>query len=39
MLYFLGQYLQPFFGPARLLQSYTVLIAIALPTTITERPE
>ncbi|MBE6360197.1 MAG: phospho-N-acetylmuramoyl-pentapeptide-transferase [Treponema bryantii] len=30
MLYFLGQYLQSFFGPARLLQSYTVLIAIAL---------
>lgn len=30
MLYYLGAYLQKFFGPARLLQSYTVLIALAL---------
>ena len=30
MLYYLGSYLQTFFGPARLLQSYTVLIALAL---------
>lgn len=30
MLYYLGAYLQNFFGPARLLQSYTVLIALAL---------
>ena len=30
MLFYLGEYLKEFFGPARLLQSYTVLIAIAL---------
>src|SRR5574344_2346111 len=30
MLYYLGAYLQHFFGPARLLQSYTVLITLAL---------
>ncbi|MDY5633993.1 MAG: phospho-N-acetylmuramoyl-pentapeptide-transferase, partial [Treponema porcinum] len=30
MLYYLGAYIQQFFGPARLLQSYTVLIALAL---------
>ena len=30
MLYYLGQYLQTFFGPARLFQSYAVLITIAL---------
>ncbi|MGN0739375.1 MAG: phospho-N-acetylmuramoyl-pentapeptide-transferase [Treponema sp.] len=30
MLYYLGQILQNTFGPARLLQSYTVLIVIAL---------
>lgn len=30
MLYYLGSYLQTFFGPARLFQSYTVLIALAL---------
>ncbi len=30
MLFYLGRFLQPYFGPARLLQSYTVLIAIAL---------
>lgn len=30
MIYYLGGYLQNFFGPARLLQSYTVLIALAL---------
>lgn len=30
MLYNLGAYLQNYFGPARLLQSYTVLIALAL---------
>lgn len=30
MLYYLGSYIQKFFGPARLLQSYTVLIALAL---------
>lgn len=30
MLYYLGQYLQSFFGPARLFQSYAVLIALAL---------
>ena len=32
MLYYLGQYLQQFWGPARLLTSYAVLIAIALYT-------
>ena len=30
MLFYLGEYLKEFFGPARLFQSYTVLIAIAL---------
>lgn len=30
MLYYLGQYLQQFWGPARLLCSYSVLIALAL---------
>lgn len=30
MLFYLGGYLQQFFGPARLLQSYTVLITLAL---------
>ena len=30
MLYYLGKLLQPGFGPARLLQSYTVLIVVAL---------
>lgn len=30
MIYFLGECLQQVFGPARLLQSYTVLIALAL---------
>ncbi len=30
MLFYLGAYLQNFFGPARLLQSYTVLITLAL---------
>lgn len=30
MLYYLGDYLQRFFGPARLLQSYTILIALSL---------
>lgn len=30
MLYYLGSYLQKFFGPARLLQSYAVLIILAL---------
>lgn len=30
MLFYLGSYLQSFFGPARLLQSFTVLIALAL---------
>ena len=30
MLYYLGELLQGVFGPARLLQSYTVLIVIAL---------
>lgn len=30
MLFYLGSYLQNYFGPARLLQSYTVLIALAL---------
>ena len=30
MLYHIGSFLQQYFGPARLLQSYTVLIAIAL---------
>ena len=30
MLYHLGNLLQSFWGPARLLQSYTVLIALAL---------
>ena len=32
MIYYLGAYLQQFFGPARLLQSYTVLITLALYT-------
>ncbi len=32
MLYYLGGFLQQFWGPARLLQSYTVLIALALYT-------
>ena len=32
MIFYLGSYLQRFFGPARLLQSYTVLIALALYT-------
>lgn len=30
MLYYLGKYLQQFWGPARLLQSYTVLLTLAL---------
>jgi len=30
MLYYLGQYLQQFWGPARLLTSYAVLIAVVL---------
>lgn len=30
MIYYLGGYLQQFFGPARLFQSYTVLIALSL---------
>ncbi len=30
MLFYLGQYFQSFFGPARLLQSYAVLITLAL---------
>lgn len=30
MLFYLGSYLQNYFGPARLLQSYAVLIAMAL---------
>ena len=30
MLYYLGQYLQNFWGPARLLTSYAVLITLAL---------
>lgn len=30
MLFYLGSYLQSFFGPARLLQYFTVLIALAL---------
>ncbi len=30
MLFYLGGYLQNYFGPARLFQSYTVLIALAL---------
>ena len=30
MLYYLGQYLQQFWGPARLLSSYAVLITLAL---------
>lgn len=30
MIYYLGQYLQQFWGPARLLQSYAVLITVAL---------
>lgn len=30
MLYYLGSYLQNYFGPARLLQSYAVLIILAL---------
>jgi len=39
MLYYLGSFLQKGFGPARLLQSYTVLIALALYSgfIITER--
>jgi len=32
MLFYLGAYLQKFFGPARLLQSYTVLITLAMYT-------
>ena len=32
MIYYFGAYLQQFFGPARLLQSYTVLITLALYT-------
>ena len=32
MIYYFGAYLQHFFGPARLLQSYTVLITLALYT-------
>lgn len=32
MIYYLGQYLQQFWGPARLLTSYAVLIAVALYT-------
>ena len=32
MLYTLGGFLTQFFGPARLLQSYTVLIVLALYT-------
>lgn len=32
MLYYLGGFLTQFFGPARLLQSYTVLIVLALYT-------
>ncbi len=32
MLFYLGGYLQQFFGPARLLQSYAVLITLALYT-------
>ena len=32
MIYYLGGFLQQFWGPARLLQSYTVLIALALYT-------
>ena len=32
MIYYLGGMLQQFFGPARLLQSYTVLITLALYT-------
>ena len=32
MLYYLGSFLQQYWGPARLLQSYTVLIALALYT-------
>jgi phospho-N-acetylmuramoyl-pentapeptide-transferase len=35
MIYYLGGYLQQFFGPARLLQSYTVLITLALYTGFT----
>lgn len=30
MIYYLGQYLQQFWGPARLLTSYAVLIAVAM---------
>ena len=30
MLYYLGKILTEYFGPARLLQSYTILIALAL---------
>ena len=30
MLYYLGQYLQNYWGPARLLTSYAVLITVAL---------
>ncbi|MCR4900081.1 MAG: phospho-N-acetylmuramoyl-pentapeptide-transferase [Treponema sp.] len=32
MIYYLGQYLQQFWGPARLLTSYAVLIAVAMYT-------
>lgn len=32
MIYYLGGYLQQFWGPARLLQSYSVLISLALYT-------
>ncbi|MBQ4378881.1 MAG: phospho-N-acetylmuramoyl-pentapeptide-transferase [Treponema sp.] len=32
MLYYLGGFLTDYFGPARLLQSYTILIALALYT-------
>ncbi len=32
MLYYLGGLVKPYFGPARLLQSYTVLIVLALYT-------
>ena len=30
MLFYLGQYLKEFFGPARLFTSFTVLIVVAL---------
>ena len=32
MIFYLGQYLQQFWGPARLLSSYAVLIAVAMFT-------